>query len=206
MAKTTLARDAQLIYEIGCLRLMARQWSRFQAPGFANNSEHIFRVSWISLIIAKHEGGVDEAKLLKMALVHDLPESRTGDVDYVSRAYATRNEPEAIADMMRGTVLESELVDLWLECEKKETLEAKIVKDADYIDVDAELAEQRARGHHELFELLQPVREFVGSKLKTTTGRQLWEAVRAEKPLDWIINSKTGLSAGDFTHPRRTQP
>lgn len=205
MAKASLARDAQLIYEIGCLRLMARQWTRFQLPAFANNSEHMFRVSWIALMIAKHEGGVDEGKLLKMALVHDLPESRTGDVDYVSRAYTQRNEPEAIADMMRGTVLETELVDLWLECEKKESIEAKIVKDADYIDCDAELAEQRARGNHDLFELFEPVREFVGSKLKTRSGRELWEAVRAEKPLDWIINSKTGLSAGEFRHPRTTR-
>jgi hypothetical protein len=36
----------------------------------------------------------------------------------------------------------------------------------------------------------------VGAKLKTESGRKLWEAIRAGHPLDWIADSKTALSTG----------
>ncbi len=198
MATQPSKRDVELIYEVGCLRLMQRMWSRFLTPEFANVAEHHFRVAWIALIIAKYEHG-DEAKVLKMALAHDLSESRAGDLDYVSRLYAERHEDKAIADMLDGTVLAPEIVDLWLEYEKLESLEAKIVKDADYIDVDAELAEQRSRGNHGIYDFKEPIREHVGAtKLKTETGKRLWQAIREGNPLDWIASSKNRLNAGDW--------
>jgi putative hydrolase of HD superfamily len=188
----------ELIYEIGCLRLMQRMWSRFLTPEFANVAEHLFRVAWIALIIAKYEGA-DETKVLKMALVHDLSESRAGDLDYVSRLYAERREDIAIADMLAGTVLAPELIDLWNEYEQMESLEARVVKDADYIDVDAELAEQRSRGNHGIYDFKEPIRQHVGAtKLKTETGKRLWTAVREGNPLDWIAGSKNRLNTGDW--------
>jgi putative hydrolases of HD superfamily len=191
-------RDIEFIYEVGCLRLMPRMWSRFQTPNFANNAEHHFRVAWIALIIAKHEGNADEAKVLKMALAHDIPESRTGDVDYVSRLYTDRREDVAVADMLAGTVLEPELVDLWNEYERMESPEAKIVKDADYIDVDAELAEQRGAGNQGLYDFKDPIRQQVGTKLKTETGKRLWRELRAASPYDWIASSKNRSNSGDW--------
>jgi len=198
MAADPYQRDVEFIYEIGCLRLMQRTWVRFQTPGFANNAEHSFRVAWIALILAEREGGVDQAKLLKMALAHDITESRAGDIDYVSRLYAERHEDEAIKDMAQGTSLEPELADIWLEYENLASLEAKIVKDADYIDCDAELAEQRTRGQHDIADAFEAARLQVGAKLKTESGKQLWAAVRAGKPLDWIANSKNRLNGGDW--------
>jgi putative hydrolase of HD superfamily len=198
-AEEAFKRDVEFIYEIGCLRLLQRMWSRFQTPDFANVAEHHFRVAWIALIIAEHEQGVDHGKLLKMALAHDIPESRAGDLDYVSRLYAERHEDKAMADMLDGTALAPEIVDLWLDYENLASIEAKIVKDADYIDVDAELAEQRARGNTGIYEFKEPIRQHVGAtKLKTETGKKLWAAVRAGNPYDWIAGSKNRLNTGDW--------
>jgi putative hydrolase of HD superfamily len=205
MATKPFKRDVEFIYEIGCLRLMQRMWSRFLTPGFANVAEHHFRVAWISLVIAQREGPVDEAKLLKMALAHDLPESRAGDLDYVSRLYAERHEDQAMADMLDGTVLAPELVDIWNEYESLGSLEAKIVKDADYIDVDAELAEQRASGNQGIYDFKDPIRRHVGAtKLKTKTGKLLWQAVRDGNPYDWISSSKNRLNSGDWSDQQKS--
>ena len=44
---------------------------------------HTLRVAWIATIIAKNESNADLAKVVKMALVHDIAESRTGDTHYL---------------------------------------------------------------------------------------------------------------------------
>src|SRR4029079_12703063 len=110
-----------------------------------NLAEHHLRVIWLSLIIAKYEKA-DTDKVLKLALVHDIGESRTGDVDYLSRQYVERNEKLAIKDMLQKTALDKEYSDLYKEYAERKTLEAKIVKDADNLDIDLELSEQEVRG------------------------------------------------------------
>ncbi len=146
MDKMSLQRDVEFLYEIGALRFIPRQWQRFLNADFANLAEHHFRVIWLALIVAKYEKA-DVNKVLKMALVHDITESRTGDADYLSRQYIERNEELGLKDMLAKTSLEkSEFLDLWREYDALESVEAKIVKDADNLDVDIELNEQEARG------------------------------------------------------------
>ena len=89
-------RDLELLYEIGAFRFVNRTWVQMLSPEFASTTEHIYRVMWLSLIIAKYENVKTTEKILKMALVHDLSESRTGDVHYVSRLYTSRNEELAV--------------------------------------------------------------------------------------------------------------
>lgn len=179
---------------------MPRQWSRFHMPNVANNSEHMFRVAWIALIIAAREGKqVDTAKIVKMALAHDIAESRTGDVDYIARQYVERDEGKAIQDMFEGTSLADEFTELIQEYEKRETLEAKIVKDADNLDVDFELREQWSQGHT-LPDSWSKQRNFVGTtKLFTETAQKMHLEIVKSNPNDWHINSPSNrLNGGDW--------
>lgn len=75
-----MERDIELLYEIGALRFIPRQWTRFLNAVFANLAEHHLRVMWTAMVIAKREHA-DIEKVLKIALVHDIAESRTGDAD-----------------------------------------------------------------------------------------------------------------------------
>lgn len=140
-------RDIELLYELGALRLIDRQWRRFHNTETQNLTEHHFRVTWIALLIAKHEKVTNTDKIMKMAMVHDISESRTGDVDYLARQYVIRDESKGIKDVFKNTALEKEFVDLWHEYEDRECIESKIVKDADNLDIDLELQEQSARGN-----------------------------------------------------------
>lgn len=191
-------RDVELLFEVGALRHIQRTWKQFLNPDFANLSEHTLRVIWIALLIAKHEKFEDTGKLVKMALVHDLSESRSVDVHYVSRQFADRHEDAAIKDTLKNTALEAEFYELWHEAEQKKTLAAQIVKDADNLEVDLELKEQQARGFT-LPAKLQPMRHHVAeTKLYTKTAKKLWDQIQTADPNDWHWNSVNRFNSGDW--------
>ncbi len=191
-------RDIEFLYEIGTLRFSPRQWKRFLNADFANLAEHHFRVIWLALIIAKYEK-VDQNKVLKMALVHDIPESRTGDVDYLSRQYVERNEALGLKDMLADTVLEKgELYDLWHEYETLASPEAKVVKDADNLDVDFELNEQEARGFKLKYAWKHQRGWVSANRLHTKTAKKLWRKIENSDPNAWHIKGRNRLNAGDW--------
>lgn len=167
-------------------------------PDFQNNAEHTFRVAWIALILAAREGGNQE-KILKMALLHDLPESRANDVDYLSRQYVERNENLGLADIISNTALEDELIKIWEEYETRKSIEAKIVKDADNLDVDLELVEQAAKGHQHKTLWKEKRRENVYPKLYTKSAKKLWKRIYSANPHDWHTKGRNRHNAGDWS-------
>ncbi len=196
--KNTRKRDIELLFEIGCLRYMPRSWKRFFNPDVANNSEHTLRVTWIAWLLSEHEGIGNKEKIIKMALSHDLAESRTGDADYLSRQYVERKETKAIDDIAKNTVFEKELTILWNEYEKRTTPEAKIVKDADNLDVELELVEQEAQGHS-IGKLWNNQRKrLVYPKLYTKSAKKLWDKIHESKVNDWHLKANNRFKDGDW--------
>lgn len=194
----SMDRDLQFLYEIGSLRFMPRQWQRYLNFDFANITEHHFRVIWLALIIAKHEKVKDTDKILKMALAHDIVESRTGDADYLSRQYVKRNDKLGAKDMLKQTSLEDEFLKLLHEYEKRESLESKVVKDADTLDVDLELQEQKTQGVG-LAKIWEPQRQYVSkNQLYTKTAKRLWREIQKSEPNDWHLKGRNRLNAGDW--------
>lgn len=192
-------RDLEFLYEIGAVRLIPRQWHRFHMDNVGDLADHHFRVLWLSLIIAAREKAkVDTEKMMKMALVHDIAESRTGDADYLARQYVIRKEDEGLNDMLEGTSLREEFVALWHEYEQRDCLEAKVVKDADNLDVDMELREQASQGH-QLPEAWREARQSLVVKLYTDTAKKMKMAILESDPHDWHIKSpRNRLNGGDW--------
>jgi putative hydrolase of HD superfamily len=192
-----MSRDAELLYEIGTLRFLKRTWSQFLNPNFANIAEHSYRVTWIALMLARRSGSIDEVKLLKMALVHDLPEARTGDVHYVSRMYTERHEDKAMREAVADSGLDG-LVALWKEYEKRACLEAKLVKDADTLDVELEIEEQLATGFQWAGVIKKKRQEAVYPLLLTEAARDLWQEIHATAPYDWHEKARNRINSGDW--------
>jgi putative hydrolase of HD superfamily len=198
MPQKSLTPDINFLFEMGSIRFIDRMWRRFLKDDFANLAEHHFRMFWIAMVIANHEKNVDTGKIAKMVLVHDIAESRAGDVDYLARQYVERNEKLSIEDMLADTALEKEFLALWEEYETRKTIEAKIVKDADNLDVDFELAEQAAKGS-----LLQKHwrgnRQFVAKeRLYTKTAKALFDQLAASNPHAWHLNGRNRKNSGDW--------
>jgi len=197
-------RDLDFLFEIGANRFIKRSWTRFLGTDFANLSEHTLRVIWISLVIAKNEKNVDLDKVLKMALVHDITESRTGDVDYLSRQYTERNEVKAISDILEKTSLEPDFIELWHEYEERKCPEAKIVKDADNLDVELELIEQESRANplpkkwHKMRSKVATQKLFV-----TKTGQELYKKILKADPDNWHVAGPNRFNKGDYSAKKK---
>jgi 5'-deoxynucleotidase YfbR-like HD superfamily hydrolase len=195
---TTLSRDIDFLYEIGTLRYSIRTWNQFLNPDCQNLTEHTWRVIWIALILAKHESVTDITKVIKMALIHDISESRSVDVNYLSRQYAERYEDSALEDTLEGTAIRAEFWPIWEEYSKKESLEAQIVKDADYLDVELELKELEAMGN-KLGKALQPTRiRIAEDKLFTDSARVMWADIQNSDPHHWHMAGKNRYNVGDW--------
>ncbi len=196
-----MKRDIEFLFEMGRLRFGQRNWQRFFNTKVANDSEHTFRVLWIALTIAKREGVADIEKIMKMALVHDIAESRTGDVDYISRSYAKLNEEDAIKDVLEETSVEDEFIESWEEFEKRETIESKIVKDADNLDIDFELMEQMDANEGLIKKKISMRKSNVRQKLFTETAKKMFDEVYSTEDIhDWHFESKRNrFKNGDFS-------
>jgi len=192
-----LRPDVNFLLEIGNLRLIKRMGGRFLKGVDSNLAEHHFRTFWIAMLIASREGG-DTGKIAKMVLVHDIPESRTGDVDYLSRQYVERNEKLALEDMLMDLPVKEEFEALWQEYEAHETLEAKIAKDADNLDVDFDLFEQAAMGNVLRGHWQEARRYIAKEKFYTQTAKDMFDQLENANPHEWHLKGRNRLSEGDW--------
>lgn len=181
-------RDIELLFELGFLRFVKRSWTQFLNPNVENVSEHIFRVSWLAMMIGYKEKA-DIEKILKLSLVHDLGESRTGDTNPVTREYAGgSDEKRAIRDIFSGSFFENEAENLYQEYKERKTKESKIVKDADNLEVDLEVKEQTIMGYQKP-KFWSEVRDVAGRNLYTKTARELYKRIKTADPHDWHYHS-----------------
>jgi putative hydrolase of HD superfamily len=178
-----MSRDLDFLYQLGSLRHVQRSWRQYFGTDVATDLEHTMRVAFIALMLAKHEGGKsDDEMILKMALIHDLAESLTGDLTPIQKKYVTIDEKKAVHDMFADTSLQSysEVLDRYL---KRECIESRIVKDADRIDVDIEIRELIIRGHD--MTRWEKRRQGIEKEFYTESARKMWHAVLKSDPSNW---------------------
>ena len=139
-------------------------------------------VAWIIAVAEK----ADVPKVLKMCLVHDVAESRVGDIAFMHREYVTRHEELAEAHVFQNTILEKEVAALLKEYAERKSLEAKIVKDADNMDVDLELKELARIGDSAAIGMQKDHRSTIrAKKLYTKTAKRMWDEIQKTDPNAW---------------------
>ena len=176
---------ANLLFEAAHLKRTPRSGFNFLGAGKESVAEHTFCTLFIAWVMTKVETGVDALRLISMCLVHDLPESRIGDINYVQKQYVTADETSAMDHMGGNTSLGSDISDLVHEFNKGETLEARLAKDADQISLVIELKTLADIGFKPPLKWLPYVLE----RLQTETGKQIAEAI-AQTDWDtwWLKN------------------
>jgi 5'-deoxynucleotidase YfbR-like HD superfamily hydrolase len=115
--------------------------------------------------------------------MHDVHETRIGDVPSVGRAYVTTAVPEAVtAHQTSGMPDEIAKVfqAITAEYEETETLESKVAHDADKIETLIQAAEYKTQGY-----ATEPWRNTSVESLRTESGKQLAQAITATDPRIW---------------------
>ena len=182
------SRDIQFLFELGSLRNIPRAWIQHLGVPCASNLEHTMRVIFLALLIARKEGKGDENTIIKMALAHDLPETRTADLAYVHKVYSQTDDMRAARDLFAGTSFR-DFENIHSRYEKRDCVEAKIVKDADNLDIDLELKELEEQGH-KLPAKWKAMRKFVrDKKLYTKTAKALWDKLQKANVAQWHMEA-----------------
>ena len=184
-------RDIDFLFEIGSLRNVPRAWQQVLTGKVQNISEHIFRTAMIGWTIAVAEKA-DVSKVIKMCLIHDIAESRVGDISFMHRDYVTRHEKLAETHIFQNTILEKEAQVLLKEYDDRKSLEAKIVKDADNMDCDLELKELAKIGDSAAVGMRDHRHIIRAKKLYTETAKRMWDEIQKADPNAWhqVLTSK----------------
>ena len=174
------ARLIDLIHEAGMLRHTPRSGYAFLGTGSESVAEHSYRMSVIGLVLARL-AGADAGRVLELCLFHDLHEARTGDFNYVNHRYDTCWAREALADAVEGTGPEDELLSVHDEFEARETLEARLARDADQLDLICNLKAELDRGNAFAAQWL----ESAVQRLRTPWAKELAEEALAADHNRW---------------------
>jgi len=187
---------ANFLFEVGMLKRTPRTGFQFLGSGNESVAEHIFRTAIIGYTLAKIDGEVDSGKVMQLCLFHDIPEARTGDMNYVNKKYVQVDEARAVDDLAKTLPFGDEYKATIDEFEARETRESELAHDADQLEMILALKEYRDLGNRNADEWYP----FSKLRLKTEIAKQLaetiWETDSSKWWFDddheWWINGKKG--------------
>ncbi|MCX6761190.1 MAG: HD domain-containing protein [Candidatus Nealsonbacteria bacterium] len=180
------------IFEAGTARNLIRSHNQVLRQVNDSISSHSFRTAIIGLILADLEKA-DSAKIVKMCLLHDLAEVRTGDSNFINKFYRIEKEHEAVKDQWSDLPGGEEAIKILSEYNARKTKEAIVAKDADSLDqifLQKEyLSEKPAdfkRWH-----------EHIACRIKTSSARKIAGLVFRTNPLKWVYNIDEAEKKGE---------
>ena len=143
-----------LAFEIGLLKRVIRTgWQNKGVTNPESVAEHTWRVAMLGMMLAP-QYELDQNRVIKMAMVHDLGEAAIGDVIWEqgkkiigSREEKHKDEQQAVENMFKDNPHFSEYVELWKDFEAQETAEAKFVKQLDKLEMAIQAYEYEQEGH-----------------------------------------------------------
>jgi len=177
---------ANFLFEVGMLKRTPRTGLQFLGSGEESVAEHIFRVVYIGYALARLEPDVDEMKVLKMCFLHDLPEARTGDLNYVNKKYVNADEMKAVRDLARTIPFGDDIQGIIEEFNRAETREARIANDADQLELILMLKEYKDLGNTYADEWLS----FAIKRLRTERAQNLARAILETDSTSWWFKDK----------------
>ncbi|OGY58327.1 MAG: hypothetical protein A3E61_01145 [Candidatus Colwellbacteria bacterium RIFCSPHIGHO2_12_FULL_43_12] len=149
-------------------------------------AEHSFYVAYFTVVLLHFlrdvNEPIDEAKTLKIALVHDMEEAFSGDIltpfkhynDEIAEAVRKVNK-ETIPLMFENLPdkLSSDLINLWTEDAEQSSKEAQVVKLADKLSLISKCYEETKVGN----EYFKPIYERELEKLKNIE-HSWWQKIK----------------------------
>ena len=180
-------RMADFLFEVGMLNKTPRTGYQFLGSGKESVAEHILRTLFVGYTLCKMDNTLDENRVLKMCLFHDLPEARTGDMNYVNKKYVDVDEEKAVRELTEGISFGNEIKEAIDEFNKKETREAKIAMDADQLALLLQLKEYGDLGNKYAEEWIN----YALKRLNTTTAKELVAKILGTDFSHWWFKEKS---------------
>lgn len=170
-------KDFEFLKEMGKLKSVIRfegkYWDDYAMPRRESVADHVWRMAFMLVFFKERiTASFDFEKTMKMILIHDLPEIRTGDIPLMSdlrkdinfAAQKSENEKQVFSQMFSW--FSWEFLQIFEEFEAKESIEAQLVNNLDRIE-----------GAFQAYEYFQSIGNINQEHLQTALDR--WEK--------WII-------------------
>src|SRR6187551_657313 len=176
--KTIYDQLTAFVYETANHQKTPRSGLWLLGSGNQSVAEHLFHTAMIAYALASLEPKADKNKIVLMALFHDIGEGRTSDHNYMHQRYGRLAEAEAVKDLSESVPFGGEILSLFKEEQEHQTLEAKIVPDADVLEWMATLRAEEVKGNFKAKEWIA-----IGLKrLKMPAARKLGEKLTKTHP------------------------
>jgi len=199
MKKNNLKTIVNFLHEVGTAKNIVR--SHHQIINWSNDTiaSHSFRVAIIGLILANLEkvgkedksssspfaaARVNEDKVLKMCLLHDLAELRTGDANFMNKYYRVENEKKAIFDQWKDIVGGKKVISLLKEYNERKSKEAIVAKDADILD---QIFLQKEYLFHRPYDF-KKWHDNMERQVKTKSALKIARLVFKTRTMDWLYD------------------
>ena len=180
--KKNLKLIANFIFEAGMLAKTPRSGFSFLGSGSQSVAEHTNRTVYIGIMLSELiKKKINKEKVIMMCLFHDFAETRVSDLNYVHQKYVRKDEDKAIKDATENLPGRERILKTVKEYNEGRTIESKIVKDADQLELLAFLKEQIDIGNSQAEEWIP----YLLKRLKTYEAKVLAEAIMETKFSDW---------------------
>jgi len=175
-----------IIFEAAAVKRIERTGWQILGGNRETLADHTFMTCVISYFLAR-QMKLDIGSVLPMALFHDFHEARTGDVDKIAAYYITRDQAKANKDIFGG--IDPDTLSLVETYEKRETIEAKLVYEANILALLVELKVLMEQGNSNANEW------FIGNmkRLKLKETRVLADQLIKTNSQDWWKNVRDDL-------------
>lgn len=184
---------ANLLFKARILKDIPRSGYHFLGAGNESVAEHSFSTTFIAFIMSQMVPDVNTEKLLAMCLVHDLPEAKTGDLNYVQKKYVIADESKAIEDIAKNLPFGSSITDLIKEFNSGRSVEAELAHDADQIALILDLKVLSDIGY-------KPPKKWLPAalkRLKTKIGKQIAEGLLKTEWDEWWLENYVDRQNGN---------
>jgi putative hydrolase of HD superfamily len=164
-------------------------WAARGIPAPESVADHSFGTTLVALLLLERiTEPLDRARVLAMAILHDLPECEIGDlttaaVRHLPAGAKTAAEASALAELLAGLPFAESWRAIWQEYVDQDTPEARLVRDADRLEMLLQaLVYERTTGHCGLNEFwehapaesfaFEPSREFARALLSARGAQE----------------------------------
>jgi putative hydrolase of HD superfamily len=159
-------------------------------------AEHTFMTAFMTMSLARKRNDIDTLKAMKMALIHDIMESRTGDLVLPHKKYSGKPlenslslerkhelEEKGMRDMLSVLGKEGlEYFSLWEELEEGKTPEASFVKQVDWLQLALQAAEyEKSNNYKRGLKGLEHYFRFCRDHISDLQLKEILEIIIAER-------------------------
>ena len=178
-----LKKVVNFLFELGHLSYVPRSgWHKLGIKDPQSVAEHTARTAQIAFVLATLEGHKNPCHCATDALFHDITETRTMDMNRVSKGYNLTDHKHASFDQIAGMEKVSEnIAYVWNEFEDGKTRASVIARDADILELMLTARDIEEAGYKD-------AKEFLNSgmkRLQTESGKKIGAELYFADPNAW---------------------